>query len=229
MTNQEFINALSPKAKQIISAYNCTDSKKRTIVVFVTDNRSQVDVSFPDKYIIEVKENSVFSNMEYALLHEFYHCVQMDENFPNIHAVTSSYTRLASSLSSTVLDLDVNDRLTKAGYPYNSEQLKGLLDRIRKIIVIASNDTSIKNEIHEINQYIYLCSMIAFIRINYNKPDEIEQLLQILKTNAQDFFQTQSAIYNAIKKIGYDTPKKAYKLFKTLIRELELSDYVQIS
>lgn len=229
MTNQEFISGLSPKAKQIISDYNCTDSKKRTIVVFVTDNRSQVNVSYPDKYIIEVKKNPVFSNMEYELLHEFYHCVQMDENFPNIHAITPNYTKLASSLSSTVLDLDVTDRLTTVGYPFNPEQLKDSLNTIRTLIIIASNDVSVKEKIHETNQYIYMCAMIAFIRINYNKPDEIEQLLQILKTNAHDFFQTQSVIYNAIKRIGYDTPKKAYKLFKTLIRELKLINYIQIS
>ncbi len=229
MTVNEFINALSPKAKQIIYNYEYINNNRNTIIINFTDSRSQVNLSHQDRYIIEIKRNPILYNMEYDLLHEFYHCVQIDQGFPSVDHTLSKYQKLATIISSAVLDLDVNERLVKVGYPLNYFYLKRSLDEIRKIILISNNDSSVNQEIHEITNYMYICTKIAFIRINYNNQNEVDQLLQILKNNAIDCFKTQSIIYNTIVKTGYNTPQKSYKTLKTLIRELKLNDYIHIS
>ena len=228
MTNQDFINSLSPKATQIISSYSCKKDKK-DIVVVLSENESQLNFTNPEKYIIEVKRKESFEQMEYELLHEFFHCVQMDENFPSLTPIDYSYSKIASSLSSTVLDLDVNKRLEKWNYFYNSSGLKNSINDIRKLIFISQNDSLVYDEIHEMNQYINICSMIAFVRINSPHIAEINQLLKILSENAKDFYKTQSVIFNTINKIGFNSPQKVHKVFKTLIRELKLEKYIKIS
>ena len=119
MTNQEFINNLSPKAKEIISSYKPKDLSKYNIKVCLNDEHTRVNVSNPDAYIFEIKRQTSFYDMEYALLHEFYHCVQKDSGFPSTSQVDIKYQNISSYLSSIVLDCDVYDRLLKNGYKEN--------------------------------------------------------------------------------------------------------------
>ena len=49
MTNQEFINNLSPKAKEIISSYKPKDLNKYNIKVYLNDEHTRVNVSNPDR------------------------------------------------------------------------------------------------------------------------------------------------------------------------------------
>ena len=229
MTNQEFIDNLSSQAKHIIFDYDYKNPQRDKINVFITKNRSQLNTSIPDRYIIEVKQKSNFHQMEYEFLHEFFHCVQIDSGFPYVQATSSEYTKLAAAISSVVLDLDVTERLNNVNYFYNQKDLTESINTMKKLILISKTDTITNNFIYEINQYIYMCCKIAFIKFLYDKPHEIEQLLNILKINAKDMYKSQSIIYNSIKRIGYNTPQNVYKLFKTLIRELKLEGYIKIS
>ena len=229
MNNQEFIEKLSPKAKQIINNYEYKNPHKNHIIVQISHNRSQVNVGYQDRYLIEVRYQPIFSKMEYEFLHEFFHCIQYDEGFPHIISITSRYNKMASAISSAILDLDVHDRLINNGYMYDSTLLKKSIDTIRKSIIISFHDKAIKQEINEINQFIFICCKIAFIRINYKNQNEINQLLNVINRYAPNIGKAQSAIYNAIYKTGYDTPAKVYKVFKQIIRELKLSNFVKIN
>ena len=229
MNNQEFIDKLSSKVKQIVLNYEYKNPTKNRIIVQITDERTRVDLSYDNKYIIEIKYSPIFNDMEYGFLHEFFHCVQYDEGFPYVVPITFQYHKMASAISSIILDLDVQDRLTKYGYKYNSTLLKESIDTIRKSIIISSYDKEVKQEINEINQYIYICCKIAFIRINYNNEDEVKQLLNIVKQYKPDIEKIQSIIYDSIYSIGYNTPKKVYKFLKKIIRELKLNKFVRIS
>lgn len=228
MTNDEFINALSPKAKQIIESYACKRKKNR-IIICLNEEHTKVDVSDPNQYIIEVRQTASLYDMEYRLLHEFFHCVQMEEGFSYVSQTSVEYGRIASAISYVVLDLDVNNRLEEVGYPYNPDGLKNILDTTWKLTIMAKTDATVERELHKPNEFFYRCAITAFIRINYNNADEIGKLLNLLKQNAPDIYKAQAVIYNTVKEVGFDTPKKAYTVFKTLIRELRLENYIQIS
>ena len=59
MTNQEFIDKLSPKAKKIISSYELKNSNKRNIVIYLNYAHTRVDMSDPNKYIFKNTRFSV--------------------------------------------------------------------------------------------------------------------------------------------------------------------------
>lgn len=228
MNNQEFIDKLSSKVKQIVLNYEYKNPTKNRIIVQITDERTRVDLSYDNKYIIEIKYSPIFNDMEYGFLHEFFHCVQYDEGFPYVVPITFQYHKMASAISSIILDLDVQDRLTGNGYMYDNAPLKDAVDLIRKSVIISSYDEAVKQEIYEINQFIYICCKIAFIRINYNNKNDIQQLLDIVNQHAPYIERNQSIIYDAIYRTGYNTPKKVYKFFKQIIRELRLSNFIKI-
>lgn len=227
MKNQEFLNSLSVKAKNIIQNYQCKNNKT-TIEIFL-DDKSYVEINIEDKYIIHINKNNSLDEMEYEFVHEFYHCIQKDDGYPNISQTHIKYQKLAAYLTSVVLDLDVINRMNNIGYSYDDSVLDEKIETIIKLIKLSTLDVEACNEIHELFQYNKLCLSIAFCRMLYSNQDKINYILQLAKNNAPDIYKTQSIIYNAITKIGYDTPRKTYKVFKTLIRELKLSDYVTIS
>ena len=229
MTSQDFLEKLSPQAKQIVSNYININSNKNKITVFITDYRSQMNAAIQDEYIIEIKQNPIFYQMEYEFLHEFFHCIQKDNGFPHIHAISPTYTKMAANISSVILDLDVTERLSKVGYPFNPNCLEESLNSVRKLLVISNNDSSVKKFIYEPNQFIYMSAITAYIRINYDKQNRIDQLLDIMKLYLPDMYRSQSIIYRSIKRVGYNTPQKVYKLLKILIRELKLEKYIEIS
>ena len=227
MTNQEFLNSLSDNAKNIIKNYQCK-TNKIDVEVFL-DDKSYVETNIENKYIIHVNQHNPFNQMEYEFVHEFYHCIQKDEGFPNISYKDIKYQKLAAYLTSVVLDLDVINRMNNIGYSYDDSTLDEKVKTIIKLIKLSSLDIEVRNEIHELFQYNKLCLSIAFCRILYSNQYKINYILQLAENNTPYIYKTQSIIYNTITKIGYDTPRKTYKIFKTLIRELKLSDYVTIS
>ena len=82
MTNEEFINALSAKAKTIVQNYQCK-SKIQSIKVVLSDKSKMTIID--DSYVIYVNQNNSLDEMEYLFLHEFFHCIQKDMGFPNLH------------------------------------------------------------------------------------------------------------------------------------------------
>lgn len=227
MNNQEFLNLLSRRAKNIVYNYEIITNKKPIKVIL--DKYSALDTSFDNMYIIHVNQNNSIDIMEYDFLHEFLHCVQKDEGFPSVYYNNIKYKMLAETISSMVLDLNVIKRLNAYGYPYNSNELKENINNIRNLMNIAKINSEVKIEMHETNQYFNICFMIAFCRLEYDNGNELIQLLQIVQKNASDFYKTQSIIYDTIIKYGYNIPKQVYKIFKTLIRGLKLYNYVRIS
>ena len=226
MTNNEFLNLISDKAKGLINNYPCK-TNKTDIKVFL-DERSYVETNIKNMYVIHVNKNNSLENMEYDLLHEFFHCVQIDEGYPSVYQKDIKYKDLATNISSMVLDLDVNNRLKEVGYLIKRDNISTGINDIKKLIMISKKDQSVYNEMREMCQYNYFCLLIAYYRLTHNDQNEISQSIKVIKENAYDFYKTQELIYNTVVKTRYDSPKKVYKIFKTLIRELKLSNYVEI-
>lgn len=154
MTSQEFIDNLSSKAKEIISNYECSSLNKRKIIIYLTDDFTRVDTSNPDAYIIYVKKHDSFNDMEYEFLHEFYHCVQKDEGFPNVSQTNIKYHRMASEISSAVLDYDVYDRLLTQGYYENQNKIKNIFLETKKILIVASKEQELDKWINDLTNSI---------------------------------------------------------------------------
>lgn len=227
MTNNEFLNSISKNAKNIIFNYQLK-SNKNIIKVFL-DNKSYVDYGYENMYIIYVNKNNPIDIMEYELLHKFYHCVQKDQGFPSATQKNIIYQKLAGYISSVVLDLDIIEHLDELGYKFDDNYLYRNIQNYKSLIEMSKFDKEAYKYLYNINEYVHICSMFAFCRLKCSNKNPINQLLQTLKITERTIYDSQEIIYNAIARYGYRTPKKALKTFKTIIRELELDSYIEIS
>lgn len=121
MTKDEFISSLSEKAQNIVEQ-NLHKFSELNFDVFYSNYSKMVSDS-SSHYIIYVADN-VKEDIEYRFLHEFFHCVQEEEGFPNIISKDEKYKELTSHLSSIILDLDVRERLEKNGYYQDLKYIK---------------------------------------------------------------------------------------------------------
>lgn len=182
MTNQEFINNLSPKAKSIISSYICNDnSVKRDIIVYLTNDYTRVNISDPDKYIFEIKRQDSFYDMEYALLHEFYHCVQKDCGFPNITYIDNNYQNTSSYIASIILDCDVYNRLLDDGYKENPEILHKRFLEIQALFLLLREEKEHASYLDPIENQILYAGKLLLLSKYYDKKDDVTRLLNFSK------------------------------------------------
>ena len=134
-------------------------------------------------------------------------------------------------ISSLILDLDVTQRLENEGYiqTHNEKTLDENIDTVQKLIIFSKTDQCIHDEFYEINQYYKIICHIVHDRFIFGNIEKVNKMLLFIKKHDANTYKIQSIIYDTIVRYGYDSPKKVYKIFKTLIRELELEDYIEIT
>lgn len=228
MTNQEFINNLSPKAKEIISSYKPKDLSKYNIKVCLNDEHTRVNVSNPDAYIFEIKRQTSFYDMEYALLHEFYHCVQKDSGFPSTSQVDIKYQNISSYLSSIVLDCDVYDRLLKNGYKENPNILHKVFNEIQALFSISLQEKKYEDFLNTTDTRIFYAGRLLLLSRYYDKKDEVNKLIYFSKIHFPAIYNDYRIFSDAVQRYGFTSPKNVRKIFKTVIRELGIDELVKI-
>lgn len=114
MNADEFLNTISEKGKLIVEEYIRNFKKKATFTVTLTDE-SYVKYADPDKYLIFVDSGDK-SNIEYHFLHEFFHCVQHEEDFSSIYPCNPKQKQFAEKFESYFLDYNVRHMLETYSY-----------------------------------------------------------------------------------------------------------------
>ena len=228
MTNQEFVDSFSPKAKEIISNYQCNSNNKRKIIVYLNDTVTRVNMDHPDAYIFEIKKEESFYDMEYSFLHEFYHCVQRDSWFPYICQTDIKYKKLSSFLSSIVLDCDVYNRLLNFGYKENPNILHSELNNIHDTLFVISKENQFSNYLNDVENQIFYAGKIVLISKFCNDKYNINKLIDFTKIYFPIIYKDYKIIIDALKRFGFSSPKNVRKIFKTVIRELKIDEFVTI-
>lgn len=228
MTNQDFVDSLSTKAKNIIENYQCNNTIKRKIVVYLNDTTTRVNMSQPDMYIFEIKKKESFYDMEYSFLHEFYHCVQRDSGFPYTSQTNIKYETLSGYISSIVLDCDVYNRLLGDGYKENPNVLCSAINDIQKTFFVISREKQFENYINDIEHQIFYAGKMVLISEFYDDRNSINNLIDFTKINFPIIYKDYIIFVDAIKRYGFYSPENVHKIFKTIIRELKIEEFVTI-
>lgn len=229
MTSQEFINNLSLKAKSIISNYECNNSSaKRNIIVYLTNDYTRVNISDPDKYIFEIKRQDSFYDMEYALLHEFYHCVQKDCGFPYTAYTNNEYQKISSYISSVILDCDVYNRLINDGYKENPDiQHKNFVE-VQRLFMFFLKEKEYKDYLDSLENQIFYAGKLLLLSKYYDRKDDAIKLVNFSKQFYPLIYNAYCIFSNAIQKFGFSSPETTRKIFENVIENLNLTKFIEI-
>lgn len=221
MTKDEFLLTLSLKAQDVVNQ-NLQKFSKLSFEVFYSDE-SKVISDDSSHYIIYVK-NDIPDDTEYRFLHEFFHCVQKEEDFPSIIADNEEYKELASYLSSIILDFDVRERLERNGYFQDLKYIKKLINMYIKMLQMLQQIHD-KHELTNVDEMIELGGLIVTSDIAKVDNKKLVSLVKRVRPKAIAYYKVFS---ECIDKYSYNNAKDVNKIFEILIDRFKLSPYVEI-
>lgn len=228
MTNQEFIDSLSQKAKKIITNYQYKNINKTDIIVYLNNTVNRVNMDHPNTYIIEIKKQESLYDMKYAFLHEFCHYIQSDSGFPYINYINVNYKTLSECLSSIVLDCDVYNRLLEKWYKENPNILHSEFNNIYDTLFVISREKKFGNYLNDIDHQIYYAGKLVILSKFYDNDINVKSITNLVKNKFPIIYKDYNIFINAIKRYGFTSPKSVRKIFKTIIRELKIDEFVTI-
>lgn len=226
MDKDEFLEQSSVKCNSIVNEYLPSFIKKKSFTVTFTDF-SSVNYNDPYSYLIYVKADKFTSNCEYSFLHEFLHCVQFEEGYPHIFSQSNEYDRLATEFASSILDFDIRARLERHGYYDHVEQLRKGLQLSNQLfnLIEIGGDKNCQSHLDDISQATLLVSA-AFTR----KCDkELIPLLQLVSKVSPKTYEVYKIINKCFKMYNYNSKSGIYKIFKKLLVQLELEEYLTMT
>ena len=223
MKIEEIYPLISEKTKCIINSNQPFKSGK--ILLFDYEEYSHVKTK-EDCYIIFVKREKKSNEFEIAILHEFFHCLQYEENFPSISRIDGTYDKFTDELSSYVLDLDVGDRLSKYGY----DRFVGYKEMIESYLSIFyyAKLTGDKSFLFNIDENLGLSEFLSYLNY-FNFDSELKELIPLVKEYIPNVFDNYKIISKGLSLYSHNNKKGVYKIFKYIIKGLKLEDNVKIT
>ena len=218
------ISSFSPKTKLIINK-NLPFKSGKMLSCFY--GSSTYLISKDLSYEIYIGRNTPILNIENKFLHEFFHCVQYEEGYPALIQLSQNYKELATELTSFVLDLDVGDRLVKNEYDRNLEYNDAINKSIRLFEYIKSiNDNKTVTSLVDTIGQGGITAHLKYFDVISNK--DIKELIILTKTVRPHIYQSYKIMYKGIKMYSHNSPKDVCKIYKFLLRELNLQSYLSI-
>lgn len=112
------------------------------------------------------------------------------------------YRVVAVTITETILDFEINERLLKNGF--NTQlQINSQLSNLEKSI--EENDFKAP----QWGELEYFLLPVKSFRLHALAPDDSKRLLQVLHDRAPEQSQKESRIFDAVNKVGWNTPKAA--------------------
>lgn len=172
--------------------------------------------SSPD-YIKVLLSTKLSGNLfEATILHELLHVQQIENDFPEIETYPTDPLKIeiGATLQSTILDLDVMDKMSQLGYSssfFITERYKILKDLANHSYdMVTSND------------YETLVTLQITLMILTFKKKYTDYLVSKLKQVFPHINANLNIITDIIKKTGYTTPVKCYNNYKDILSILNL-------
>lgn len=225
MTNQEFIDNLSPKAKTILNG-QYTRRTNKSIEINLHEKYTRVITDNPIKYIIYVQHKEIMYDMEYSLLHEFLHCIQTEEGFPSTNFLDKKYQKISADISTVVLDQDVYHKLSQLDYE-NPSYFKNTYNEFEQLVLSVSKS---KNSIllaNQIEQRIWFSCKLILLQMVFGEGS-LKNLTNTIKQKMPLVYKTYNIMNTAIQTHGFSTPEEVTNSFKAIIQGLGLEKYIII-
>ena len=225
MTVDEFLTKLSPKAQNILM--NNRPKHDKTVQINIKDS-FPTSIFYTDNgnYHIDLKENTIFSQMEYDFLHEYCHMIQKDNNIPFVQANREECSDMEKCINSMILDIDVTLQLIEWGFPFEDCDFKGHIDNLKNVIeIISRNDVNFSSDYSKILIYLEVVGHINIYKIFMNN-DEIKSLIELCKTKNKILFDMLNYIEIITYNRDLNNPKDVHRIFRYIIKKYSLQDYL---
>lgn len=231
MTGQEFIASLSPVAHRIMSIYQFKEEKP--IALHITDNVEKpcyMVRNDPTCYPLYINPEALGPMAEKMFMHQFCHCMQIEENFPFLISKTPEdpqTVELAEAINSLVLDMFVNHALRDNGYPMEVDELNRLNQELHfSFRYYTENDKPFVTEQSKYAEYLY-ATQIA--RIYFELESKPARTLQKEAAAFNPNIKIYSGMFiNIIKAYPYDTHIGCHYIFERLLENLKLTDILEV-
>ncbi|TFE30844.1 hypothetical protein [Cohnella luojiensis] len=176
-----------------------------------------------DTFIVHLSLRLNGDVFETNLLHELFHGIQMTNSYPEIGNIVNDQfvAMLCSSLSSLVLDLEVQERLTEHGY--DSSYFFNYRNRVLKELANKNFAPIINDELNQ--KYVSTNLALFFLTASETQSKFIKHLYQNAPINT---LNGALKIVDAIKKIGYDSPAKCFNCFMGVLDTLDIWNFYGI-
>lgn len=231
MTSIEFLAALSPVAQNMMSIYQFKEEKP--IELHITDNKERpcfMVYDNPDCYPVYLNPDVLGVQSERQFMHQFCHCVQIEEKFPFVKSKTpedKETVELAEAVNSIVLDMYANHVLKSNGYPKDEKALEALYTELHfRFRYFTENKMPITAHDKKYAEYIY-ASQIAKIYFEYEtkKARALQKEVAVFSKATKMY---AGMFINIIKAYAYDTNIGCHYIFDHLLDELKLTDILEI-
>lgn len=231
MTGQEFIATLSPVAQRLMSIYQF--KKEKPIALHITDNKERpcfMVYNDPNCYPVFINPDALGPKAEVAFMHQFCHCVQMEEKFPFVKSLTpddKDTVELAEAINSIVLDMYVNHVLKDNGYPKDEKELEELYTELHfRFRYFTENKMPITSYDKKYAEFIY-ASQIARVYFEYDTK-KARALQKEVAAFSKETKAYAGMFINIVKAYSYDTHIGCHYIFDHLLDNMKLKNILTI-
>ncbi len=222
MNGNEFLKTLSQDAINVMESFQYIKNQKPCEVIITNDEYNPAYMNLLDaKNIIAINPSFLKDNSEYAFLHEYVHCKQIDLSFPKLAACDPVETsiELCNAINSFVLDLHVNNYLSKFNLHYN----ENIPFMQFKTILKLESENGFQN--YSLNGIVYFAQKIAMYKTSNLEVEEMLKYADLINKNIRKIYQL---FIKGCKLHNCHTKQSVYKMFKYLVSSLEISDIVKL-
>ena len=231
MTSQEFIAKLSPTAHQMMTLYQFKETKP--LVLHITNNEENpcyMVYDNPDCYPVYINVDYLGAAAEEKFMHQFCHCVQIEEHFPSVKCVDENdkdAKELAAAMNSIVLDMYVNAVMRRYGYVKNeSEMLKKYTELTYRFRYFKENNIDVSKLGNKYSEYLYGLSIASvYFDCDTKKARELQKNANQTSPKIRQYAGT---FINVIKAYSYETAIGCHYIFDHLLEDLKLNDVLYV-
>lgn len=217
---KEFINTLSENAISVAKLFDYVKAKKECQIYLsnklnapaYTDNQTT-------RYLICLNKNILQNDFEYAFLHEYIHCKQIDLDFPFLRPreVTEENQNICNNLNTYVLDFHVDNILKSFGYSIDIYKQFNQFMMIMKIAISEKDITNISSGIIHYSQKLAMFTSNGF---------DVSIVINQLKNIRPEIVKTYDVLIKAHKMYDCHDRKSVYKMFKYITNNLNIHHLV---
>lgn len=221
MTKEQFLQTLSLKAQNIVKD-NLKKFPNVTFKVYYADVSKMISEG-NSNYIIYVK-NDVLEDIEYRFLHEFFHCIQHEEGFPNLETISYKYKELSNSIMSLILDLDIRERLEDNGYFQDLKYIKKSISisiQLLKSIQRINN----KEKLTSIDDFI---TYAGFLLTSDIAKINNKELFVLLSKQRPMVIRYYVVFTDSVKLYSYKNADGVSNIFSYILEKFKLDSFIKI-
>lgn len=114
------------------------------------------------------------------------------------------------------------------GYKENPNILHSEYNNIQDTLFVISREKKFVNYLNDIEHQIYYAGKLVIISKFYDNEKNFKSITNFVKNTFPIIYKDYNIFINAIKRYGFTSPKSVQKIFKAIIRELKIEEFVTI-